>query len=134
MTTMIWDQEYKNMSTEDKVNLHDFRIALLEENSKELKADMSEIKELLNKLDKKLTVMPTEFKWPIHDMKISEMDKRVSVMEIKTDTINKKIISWTAAASVILFIVGQVFVPYALNNFKVTSSHDHPTSTSPSTK
>lgn len=122
------------MSTEDKVNLHDFRIALLEENSKELKADMSEIKELLNKLDKKLTVMPTEFKCPIHDMKISEMDKRVSVMEIKTDTINKKIISWTAAASVILFIVGQVFVPYALNNFKVTSSHDHPTSTSPSTK
>jgi hypothetical protein len=134
MTTMIWNQEYNNMSTEDKVNLHDFRIALLEENSKELKADMSEIKELLNKLDKKLTVMPTEFKCPIHDMKISEMDKRVSVMEIKTDTINKKIISWTAAASVILFIVGQVFVPYALNNFKVTSSHDHPTSTSPSTK
>ena len=123
MTNITWNQD--NMSTEDKVNLHDFRIALLEENSKELKSDMNEIKELLNKLDKKITVMPNEFKCPIHDMKISEMDKRVSVMEVKTDTINKKIITWSAIASVILFLVSQVFIPYAMNNFKVSSSHTH---------
>lgn len=116
-----------NMSTEEKFNLHDYRISLLEENSKELKSDMNEIKELLNKLDKKLTVMPTEFKCPIHDIKITEMDKRVTVMEVKTDAINKKIISWTAIASVVLFIVSQVFIPYALNNFKVSSSHLHST-------
>jgi NifB/MoaA-like Fe-S oxidoreductase len=121
---MNWNQE--NMSTEEKFNLHDYRIALLEENAKELKADTNEIKNLLNKLDKRLTVMPGEFKCPIHEIKITEMDKRVSVMEVQTDRINKKIITWTAVASVILFLVSQVLVPYALNNYKISHTN-HPT-------
>ncbi len=124
MIIMNWNQE--NMSTEEKFNLHDYRIALLEENAKELKADMNEIKNLLNKLDKKLTVMPGEFKCPIHEIKLTEMDKRVSVMEVQTDRINKKIITWTAVASVILFLVSQVLVPYALSNYKI-SHNNHPT-------
>jgi hypothetical protein len=58
----------------------------------------------------------------MHDLKLAEFDKRLLAVEADTKSISQKVITWTAIASVILFLLSQVAIPYALGNFKLVHS------------
>lgn len=56
----------------------------------------------------------------IHTMRLEEFGKRLDVIETKTDSLTQKIIAWTAIASVILFLLSQLVIPYVLDNVTVS--------------
>jgi hypothetical protein len=55
----------------------------------------------------------------MHQLTMDNFKERLTEIEKKSDSMHKKIITWTAIASVILFILSQILIPYALQNYKV---------------
>lgn len=117
-----WKKE-TTMSLDDKFNLHEYRISKLEESHKEMRQDIRDIKELVVKMDKRLSTIPEGgLQCGIHQVRMQDFEKRVEAVEVKTDSLNKKIITWTAVASVVLFLLSQVAIPYALEHYKVAKN------------
>jgi hypothetical protein len=110
-----WQKEQNIM--EDKLQLHEYRITQLETSHGEMKEDIKEIKEIVNRLDKKLSTVPdTGFQCPIHQIRMDillkqyeSLDARQTKIEEKTNSISDKIIRYGAIGSVViwLFINGE---------------------------
>lgn len=115
-----WDK-VANMSNEERYNLQEYRISQLEKNQEEMRNNISDIKEVVYRLDKKLTTIPEGgLQCPLHQMRMTDLEQRMNKQEDITEKLTKKIITWTAIASVILFLLSQFVVPYVIENFKVS--------------
>lgn len=114
-----WSKK-QQMSNEEKYQLHEFRITALEKGQDEIKNDLKEIKDVVNRLDKKLNGIPdTGLQCPIHMLKLESFDKRLIEVETASDGMKKQIITWTAVAAVVVFILSQIAIPYVLNHYKI---------------
>lgn len=114
-------EESSNMSDLDKV--HEIRLNQHAETIKEMKDDLKEIKTVVQRLDKKLAGIPESgLPCPIHQLKIDDFGKRLDTLEIKTESIHTKIIAWTAIASVIIFLLTQLLIPYVLSSANAAES------------
>lgn len=101
------------MIENDNNQLQEWRLTKLE-------TDVTEIKNIVTKLDKKLSGIPESgLQCPLHMMKLDEYGKRLESVETKTDKMHSKIITWSAVSSVVLFLIAQLAIPYFLGNFKV---------------
>lgn len=126
-----WNKE-TTMSNEEKYNLHEYRISKLEESHKEMRQDVKEIKELVTKMDKRLSTIPEGgLQCGIHQVRMQDFEKRVEAVEVKTDSLNKRIITWTAVFGVVIFLLSQVAVPYALDHFNIAPKVEHSETVSP---
>ena len=115
----------EDMSNDEKYNLHEYRITQLERNHEEMKQDLRDIKEVVYRMDKKLSgISESGLQCQIHSLKLSGFEERLLTVETKTETINKKIIMWSAVAAVVLFLLSQVAIPYALEHYKVAKNAD----------
>lgn len=117
-----WSKE-NDMSSEDKMALHELRLTQHDESLREMRQDIKDIKDVLNRLDKKLTSMPEGgLQCNIHGMRMDVFEKRLAVVETISDNVKKKIVTWTAVFGVLLFVLSQLFIPYILNNYKITNT------------
>ena len=115
-----WTNKTNDMSTEDKYTLHEYRISQLEAQHAELKGDISQIKDVLLKLDKKLAVFPEGgFACQIHTMRMNDLEKKMDKLETTSEKMNKRIIYWSGGFAVILFFISQLAIPYFLKNSSV---------------
>lgn len=126
-----WKKETA-MSNDEKYNLHEYRISQLERNHEEMKQDLRDIKEVVYRMDKKLSGIPESgLQCPIHSLKLEGFETRLTAVESKTDSMNKKIITWTAVFGVVIFLLSQVAVPYALDHFNIAPKVEHSETVSP---
>ena len=113
-----------NGQTTKTPEMADYRITQLENNFVELKSDVTDIKVMLAKLDKRLEVVPTNgLQCPLHQLRMDDFSKRIDKVEITTDSINKKVIAWSAGIAIVLFLISQLIIPYLLGHYQV-ASHD----------
>jgi len=133
-----WTNKTEDMSTEDKYTLHEYRISQLEAQHAELKGDITQIKDVLLKLDKKLAVFPEGgFACQIHTMRMNDLEKKIDKLETVSEKMNKKIVYWSGAFAVVLFVISQLAVPYMLKNSNLhvhSGSEESATTHSPSAK
>lgn len=102
----------------------EWRLQQLETNFSILTGKIENIESIVIRLESKIPSGGLDCQF--HKMRLDEIDKRVGKVETSTESINKKIITWSAIAAVILFLFSQVFIPYALNNYKVESTSGKP--------
>ena len=119
------NQNWKKTMNNDEKQLQDWRLTKVEQ-------DISEIKQLVIKMDKKLSMMPDGgLPCALHSMQLEAIhkhnadvddknDKRFAAVEAKNDGMNMKIVWGTAIAAVVLFLITQLIFPYVVSNFKVT--------------
>lgn len=106
-----WNKEI-NMSEHDKYNLHDYRITKLEEQSMELKTDIQYVKEILTKIDKRMSLLPENGLFL--EKNLVDLTTRLEKAEDKLDKVNIKLIKWTAIFGAISVIISQIAIPFLI--------------------
>jgi hypothetical protein len=102
-----------------------YRVQQNEKDNIQLKSDILEIKQTLSRMEQRLAIIPEKgFDCPLHLLRMNQYEKRLETMETKMESVHTKIISWTAVASVILFIVSSFAVPYIQKHFQ-EAPHQH---------
>lgn len=109
-----------------------YRVQQNEKDNIQLKSDILEIKQTLSRMEQRLSIIPEKgFDCPLHLLRMNQYEKRLETMEAKMDSVHTKIISWTAVASVILFIVSSFGVPYIKEHIgEAPHTHVEPVKTS----
>lgn len=127
-----WTKVMKMSNSEDNYNLHEYRISQLEKSHEAFRQDIKDIKELATKMEKRLSFMPDGgLGCNIHQMKMEDFGKRLVKVEDSTESLTKRIVTWSAVFAVVLFLLAQVVIPYAVSNFKIVHNQAIATSTAP---
>lgn len=115
-----------------------YRVQQNEKDNIQLKSDILEIKQTLSRMEQRLSIIPEKgFDCPLHSLRMNQYEKRLETMEAKMETmeakmesVHTKIISWTAVASVILFIISSFGIPYIKEHMgEAPHTHTEPTKT-----
>ncbi len=115
-------QESKMNETE---NLTEWRLNQLETSNNRLQEDTTAIKTMLTSLTVKLdSYSPTAV--VLLQQTMIDNNSRLVTVENKVDGINKKILLWSGIAATILFLIGQLIIPYAVNHFDVKPTNTDP--------
>lgn len=95
------------------IELISYRVQQNEKDNIQLKSDILEIKQTLSRMEQRLAIIPEKgFDCPLHLLRMNQYEKRLETIETKMESVHTKIISWSAVAAVILFIVSSFGVPY----------------------
>jgi len=128
-----WKKEIP-MSTEDKFNIHEYRITQLESNFNNIQSKIERIEDICNRLDKKLNGIPDSgLQCPLHQMRMDSYEKRIETMEVTSDSLKKQVITWTAIFGIVAFLLSQIAIPYILNNYRVVDTDKQPRTEYPMT-
>ena len=106
---------------ENKLSLLEYRMEKLETKFDEMAKGVNEIRDTLNRLVVTNTGI-TQTNCLLHNKRMSDLEESNKELTSRIEGINKKIITWTAIASVILFLVSQLVIPYVLQNVKVSTN------------
>lgn len=114
------------------LDLITFKQETLDKEQIGIKLDIKEIKQILNRMEAKLQLIPDNgLNCPVHDIRMQEYNKRLEVVENKLENVHTKIISWSAVASVILFLISSFAVPYIQKHMgEAPHTHEVPVKTS----
>ena len=105
------------MSETDKYEHVNFRLTKLEDSLASFATKQDQMLVMLTELK---TVLPTGgLQCPIHFQRMEQMEKRLDKQEAISDAVTKKIVTWSAVFSVILFLVAQLAIPFFLDNIKM---------------
>lgn len=101
-----------------------FKQEALEKDNISIKNDIKDIKSILSRVETKLNALPNEPQCPLHNLRMNQFEEKIKIMESKLENVNNKIISWSAIAAVILFIISSFLVPY-LQKHMSEPAHTH---------
>lgn len=106
--------------------LIEYRITELESNFAKVTKDTAEIKEMIQTLTIRLGGVPTNgLQCPLHQIRMDEFKLRIERVEEINESINHKVIYWSAGAAIILFLLTQLIVPFAYDKIFDNSSEQH---------
>ena len=91
----------------------------LESITKDQSAKLDNIQKIVLEMNSKF---PTNgLSCPVHQLRMDGFEKRISKTEEEINGITKKIITWTAVAGCVLFVITNLILPYFLQNFQVVN-------------
>lgn len=109
-------------------NLLEYRMEKLEGKVDEMAKGLAEVRDILNRMVVTQTGI-TATNCVMHNTRMTELEKSNAELkqnndrlEGKIEGINKKIITWTAVASVVVFLIAQLIFPFIINNVRLTTA------------
>jgi hypothetical protein len=113
MTNNQWSKDDYMDNTSEKT---EWRIAKLETEMTNTATKLSNIEMIVTQLNAKI---PTSLNCNIHSMRLDAFDKRIAEIETEVKSITKKIITWSAVAGCVIFILTNLVFPFVLQNLKI---------------
>jgi hypothetical protein len=105
------------MTEKDHADLTAYRLDTQEKQFNELKTELKELKEIVLRLDKKLSGIPEGgLQCSIHSVRMDNVEKRLGVVEAKADTLSifrtKSLVWGTVGIIILQLIIAAVVVPF----------------------
>lgn len=95
----------------------EWRLSSLERATNDMSITLSNIQTIITQLNSKIPA--AGLNCPIHTLRMDTFDKRMNDVETEVKSITKKIITWSAIAGCVIFILTNLVFPFILQNLKI---------------
>ena len=96
-----------------EVDIIAYKVDALEKENQKVYDEIKEIKAILAKIELKMSGIPDGgLNCQVHNIRITDLTRRTELLEAKLETMHTKIVTWSAIASVVLFLISNIALPY----------------------